>query len=576
MPSCITLHGGQFRISATSYPRERPEEALLLSLSSPSRAPPPLPVAKSGGSGSAAERGGYGGGAGVGGFGAAGANGAVGAGSASAGAEYGLRLGRRPDMAETPSAPPPAAVRFVSAGVVSPRLQAKVQAGLQYGGSHSTAVRDGSVSPMKPARELSLTRTGTSIGTSMATEFGRKPSLQTLPDAGAPPALRLRRCEEPGSRRAAPERSPTRSVYAPRLYYRPIAAVPVNAGTSPWVSRVPHDLQRNGSGASSSGSGCASAGACSSMARVAAPLLSRAVTPTAYSAPPAAGMSGPCAGGSAAVAVHRESNKGPAQTPAQPRVRPVVQSPLFSPRVSIAAPTSAASPPPPAAPPFLGAGAEAGAGGSSSVATAPVPFGSPVLNSRQVLAGLGSSGGGAGYPRSQTAMGDVRPFPVHVASPAPRAAPQPVQHFQGGGTVRVRMQPFPLAPPLPTQQQLRASSMSPAFERPAEASREQEPRPRKPPVMDVDSADASVEDKLRQWLATIPTAPTGAVVDTSEPGRNSNAQRPWDDAQIVKIVAFAQEENLEDSSPEEIYRLYVEHLVQEALADAYEDSQLSS
>lgn len=58
------------------------------------------------------------------------------------------------------------------------------------------------------------------------------------------------------------------------------------------------------------------------------------------------------------------------------------------------------------------------------------------------------------------------------------------------------------------------------------------------------------EAKLRQWLG-----------HDAGPG-----EREWDDGQILKIVDFAQEQGLEESSAEEIYRQYVFHQVE--LADS--------
>jgi len=52
------------------------------------------------------------------------------------------------------------------------------------------------------------------------------------------------------------------------------------------------------------------------------------------------------------------------------------------------------------------------------------------------------------------------------------------------------------------------------------------------------------EDKLRGWLATIPTSGSGP-------------QRDWDDSQIMNLVTFAQDAQLENLSAEDIYRQYV-------------------
>eukprot|EP00929_Paragymnodinium_shiwhaense_P097553 TRINITY_DN59206_c0_g1_i1.p1 TRINITY_DN59206_c0_g1~~TRINITY_DN59206_c0_g1_i1.p1 ORF type:complete len:751 (-),score=137.33 TRINITY_DN59206_c0_g1_i1:93-2345(-) len=65
-------------------------------------------------------------------------------------------------------------------------------------------------------------------------------------------------------------------------------------------------------------------------------------------------------------------------------------------------------------------------------------------------------------------------------------------------------------------------------------------------------AHSDVEAKLRQWLGTISIG--------------NDAHRGWDDGQIVELARFARDGRLEQQTPEEIYRRFVEHQVE--VADA--------
>lgn len=56
------------------------------------------------------------------------------------------------------------------------------------------------------------------------------------------------------------------------------------------------------------------------------------------------------------------------------------------------------------------------------------------------------------------------------------------------------------------------------------------------------------EAKLRRWLDTIPIG--------------NGADRGWDDAQILEIAEFAQDQQLEHLAAEDIYKRYVEHQVE--------------
>jgi len=66
------------------------------------------------------------------------------------------------------------------------------------------------------------------------------------------------------------------------------------------------------------------------------------------------------------------------------------------------------------------------------------------------------------------------------------------------------------------------------------------------------------EEKLRQWLATIPT----------HGPQNPQPAREWDDAQINDIAQFAQDSDSAHLPAEEIYRKYVVHQVERAEVDS--------
>jgi len=68
-----------------------------------------------------------------------------------------------------------------------------------------------------------------------------------------------------------------------------------------------------------------------------------------------------------------------------------------------------------------------------------------------------------------------------------------------------------------------------------------------------DSRALPVEEKLRQWLSTIP-------MQGGQP-HNSAQDRDWDEMQISEIVVFAQESHMAHLPAEEIYRRFVEHQV---------------
>eukprot|EP00929_Paragymnodinium_shiwhaense_P064420 TRINITY_DN32258_c0_g1_i2.p2 TRINITY_DN32258_c0_g1~~TRINITY_DN32258_c0_g1_i2.p2 ORF type:complete len:125 (-),score=38.02 TRINITY_DN32258_c0_g1_i2:160-534(-) len=63
-----------------------------------------------------------------------------------------------------------------------------------------------------------------------------------------------------------------------------------------------------------------------------------------------------------------------------------------------------------------------------------------------------------------------------------------------------------------------------------------------------------VEGKIRNWLATIPIG--------------NGAERGWDDSQIVEIASFAEGRSLDHLDAQEIYKLYVEHQVEQAANEA--------
>jgi len=67
------------------------------------------------------------------------------------------------------------------------------------------------------------------------------------------------------------------------------------------------------------------------------------------------------------------------------------------------------------------------------------------------------------------------------------------------------------------------------------------------------SATGGVERTLRRWLDTIPIG--------------NGADRGWDNAQVAEIARFAEEEQLQHCSAEEIYRRYVEHQVGASSSD---------
>eukprot|EP00927_Polykrikos_kofoidii_P067691 TRINITY_DN63140_c0_g1_i1.p1 TRINITY_DN63140_c0_g1~~TRINITY_DN63140_c0_g1_i1.p1 ORF type:complete len:351 (-),score=39.52 TRINITY_DN63140_c0_g1_i1:115-1083(-) len=72
---------------------------------------------------------------------------------------------------------------------------------------------------------------------------------------------------------------------------------------------------------------------------------------------------------------------------------------------------------------------------------------------------------------------------------------------------------------------------------------------------------AHTEEKLKQWLATIPT---------SEP-QSSEPNRQWDNAQIRKIASFAQDAKIDHLQAEDIYRRYVVNQVEMAEGDELSD-----
>lgn len=78
------------------------------------------------------------------------------------------------------------------------------------------------------------------------------------------------------------------------------------------------------------------------------------------------------------------------------------------------------------------------------------------------------------------------------------------------------------------------------------------PCPARPPRGESKARRPDVEEKLHQWLATVPSADRG--------------YRAWDEEQILDIARFAQESSAAHLSAEEIYRRYVVHQVE--VADA--------
>lgn len=71
------------------------------------------------------------------------------------------------------------------------------------------------------------------------------------------------------------------------------------------------------------------------------------------------------------------------------------------------------------------------------------------------------------------------------------------------------------------------------------------------PAVEIEQDGA--EWKIREWLRSIPIG--------------NGAERGWDDSQIRAIASFAQEEDLDHLDAAEIYKRYVEHQVEVAIAE---------
>lgn len=203
-----------------------------------------------------------------------------------------------------------------------------------------------------------------------------------------------------------------------------------------------------------------------------------------------------------------------------------------------------------ATPPFLGdwfAGAGAcgacGAGGRASLGTpwqrghnTPMPSRPPSVTPRAV--GVATPCVAFGTPVGQLLFGQEMAAAARTAS-VPRRAPS----LPPGGVVVVMTPPHgALGLPVAT-----VAGLTP----PAGLWLHGVGYIKDQPAVEIEQDGA--EWKIREWLRSIPIG--------------NGAERGWDDSQIRAIASFAQEEDLDHLDAAEIYKRYVEHQVEVAIAE---------